>query len=160
LSPLLPGTTASDLSIASRVSSENEPLYLPSVWHSAQRARIMGAMSWAKSIDFPGGAAPTDPAVAHTSSPSNTPGWTLIDHRRAAVRGLGLLLSLAIATLRGYCDSRSASHPRRCGWTEACGQRVLGPGRPSPAAATARGVEVSGPVARQSVNSRLNSLDP
>ena len=52
LAALLPGVTAFDLSRSSRVSKETLPLYLPLVWHSAQRALRMGAMSWAKSIFF------------------------------------------------------------------------------------------------------------
>src|SRR5947209_3963657 len=50
LSSLLPGTTTLALRIDSRVSSESEALYLPLVWHSAQRALISGAISCAKSI--------------------------------------------------------------------------------------------------------------
>src|SRR5438046_8733374 len=49
LSPLLPGTTAFDLSRSSRVSSDRPARYLPLVWHSAQRAFKIGMTSWAKS---------------------------------------------------------------------------------------------------------------
>src|SRR5262245_45312933 len=46
---LSPGTAASDLSSASRVSNDTPPLYLPLVWHSAQRDLSSGSTSWAKS---------------------------------------------------------------------------------------------------------------
>src|SRR5205085_11222931 len=49
---LLPGTTAFFFRMSARVSSENEFLYLPLVWHSPQRALMIGAMSCAKSIDL------------------------------------------------------------------------------------------------------------
>src|SRR5215510_954110 len=57
LAALLPGTTTLDLSRSARVSIDTEPLYLPLVWHSAQRALSRGTMSCAKSI-FAGGCAP------------------------------------------------------------------------------------------------------
>src|SRR5262245_3433745 len=52
LLPLLPGTTALDFSRSARVSIDSEPLYLPLVWHSAQRDLMMGTTSWAKSTGF------------------------------------------------------------------------------------------------------------
>src|SRR5947208_4623826 len=45
LAALFPGTTTLAFSKDCRVSSDSEPLYLPLVWHSAQRALMMGAMS-------------------------------------------------------------------------------------------------------------------
>src|SRR3954452_15103497 len=48
LAPLLPGTTAF-LTASDRVSNETPPLYLPLVWHSAQRALRIGSTSWAES---------------------------------------------------------------------------------------------------------------
>src|ERR1043165_203896 len=50
LALLFPGVKAFDLSRSSRVSIETLPLYLPLMWHSAQRALRIGAMSWTKSI--------------------------------------------------------------------------------------------------------------
>src|SRR5262245_36104672 len=52
LALLLPGTTIFDFIKSSRVSIDTAPLYLPFVWHSPQRALMIGAMSCAKSIFF------------------------------------------------------------------------------------------------------------
>src|SRR5271166_3140480 len=67
LSALLPGTTTFLRSTSARVSRERPPLYLPLVWHSAQRALRRGATSWAKSIFF-GGSAWTGGASSMTST--------------------------------------------------------------------------------------------
>ena len=45
--------TAMDFSRSSRVSMEKDPLYLPLVWHSAQRRRMIGATLWTKSTEGP-----------------------------------------------------------------------------------------------------------
>src|SRR5687768_7065200 len=50
LAALLPGRATRDLRRSSRVSIDSDALYLPLVWHSAQRVLRMGRMSWAKSI--------------------------------------------------------------------------------------------------------------
>ena len=54
---LLPGTTAFALSSVPRVSRDRPPLYLPLVWHSAQRALRSGAIDWPAQLD-PAGLAP------------------------------------------------------------------------------------------------------
>src|SRR5207253_9637659 len=53
LSALLPGTTAFDFTSAARVSNDTPALYLPLVWHSAQRAFKSGSTSCAKSTRWP-----------------------------------------------------------------------------------------------------------
>src|SRR5262249_44378563 len=66
----LPGTTAFFLRTSARVSREKEPLYLPLVWHSAQRALRSGTMSWAKSTFFRGSARPGPARTTTTIRPS------------------------------------------------------------------------------------------
>src|SRR5262249_37709246 len=71
LGALFPGTTALDLSRAARVSNDTPPLYLPLVWHSAQRALSSGRMSWAKSTASAAGVGPASAREATTSSARN-----------------------------------------------------------------------------------------
>src|SRR5262249_38491641 len=47
-----PGAMALDLMSVARVSIETSPLYVPAVWHLAQRAFKRGRISWAKSTDL------------------------------------------------------------------------------------------------------------
>src|SRR4051794_22925199 len=63
----LPTTTALDLRRSSRVSIDTEPLYLPLVWHSAQRDLMIGTMSCAKSTGFASRAAQGSTARATAS---------------------------------------------------------------------------------------------
>ena len=51
----LPGTAAFAFSRSSRVSNEIAPLYVPFVWHLAQRALRIGTTSCAKSVFRSGG---------------------------------------------------------------------------------------------------------
>src|SRR6202011_6194995 len=76
----MPGTTTFALRSDSRVSSDSDPLYLPLVWHSAQRALMTGTMSCAKSIFFGvyawTGASPPREISQATSQIRGLPNWT------------------------------------------------------------------------------------
>src|SRR5262245_12942843 len=49
--------TAAFFNTSARVSNETDPLYVPFVWHLAQRALRIGTTSWAKSMPLSGSAA-------------------------------------------------------------------------------------------------------
>src|SRR6185312_11502873 len=91
--------------------SENEPLYLPSVWHSAQRALIIGTMSCAKSTGLRPGPSPLATDAAHPTRPRHA--QATARRRAAPVRRLRRLCSIPIASLREWCECGGSGLPPR-----------------------------------------------